>query len=242
VVDTDRPVVDIETVTPGAEGRATLRAGVSDELGETTVRWTFPDGTTATGERVTHRFDGENTTVEVLVYDEFGAATRTTHAVGTGGAFSVQRIGVPTELWVVAGALLLGVFSVLLRWRAYWLLVGLGDDHAPEVVAVEGVRAVGDRVVVDRLRVEDGERDLVGVELDVVDDGDRLGWQTVEVDPSEAYEAAPAVVHFVDDAVLAPDASPVLVVRALDDAGNRAVRRVAVDGDSPSGDGTTVEG
>ena len=71
----DRPGISVSTpdVRPGEN--ATLEATVENEFGDTTVSWTLPDGTTATGDRVTYRFDPGESTVEATVTDEFGASS-----------------------------------------------------------------------------------------------------------------------------------------------------------------------
>jgi len=72
---TTDPGISVSTpdVRPGEN--ATLEATVDNEFGDTTVSWTLPDGTTATGDRVTYRFDPGESTVEATVTDEFGASS-----------------------------------------------------------------------------------------------------------------------------------------------------------------------
>ena len=71
----DRPRISILTpdVRPGEN--ATLEAAVDNKFGNTTVSWTLPDGTTATGDRTTFQFEPGNSTVEATVTDEFGASS-----------------------------------------------------------------------------------------------------------------------------------------------------------------------
>ncbi len=77
----DRPRVAVSTPDVRAGEDATLSATVDNEFGEATVTWTLPDGTTATGETITHRFDPGESTVEVTVTDEFGASSTETVTV-----------------------------------------------------------------------------------------------------------------------------------------------------------------
>lgn len=79
----DRPRVTVSVPEVRAGEDATLSAVVDNEFGETTVTWTLPDGTTATGETVTYRFDAGESTVEATVTDEFGASSTETVTVGT---------------------------------------------------------------------------------------------------------------------------------------------------------------
>jgi subtilisin len=70
----DRPRLRIrapESVTVGAD--VTFEAVVENEFGETEVTWTFSDGTTMSGERVTRSFDAGEQAVAATVVDEYGA-------------------------------------------------------------------------------------------------------------------------------------------------------------------------
>lgn len=71
----DRPQISVSVpdVRPGEN--ATLEATVDNEFGNSTVSWALPDGTPATGDRVTYRFDSGESTVEATVTDEFGASS-----------------------------------------------------------------------------------------------------------------------------------------------------------------------
>lgn len=82
IVANDRPTVAIEgLVNASGDGPATLRANVTNEVGNVTVTWTFADGSTTTGLTVTRQVAiGE--TVRVLVEDEFGAQGRAEGVVG----------------------------------------------------------------------------------------------------------------------------------------------------------------
>jgi hypothetical protein len=70
----DRPRLRIrapESVTVGAD--VTFEAVVENEFGETEVTWTFSDGTTMSGERVTRSFDAGEQAIAATVVDEYGA-------------------------------------------------------------------------------------------------------------------------------------------------------------------------
>jgi subtilisin len=77
----DRPRLSVLVPEARAGENATLEATVEDEFGGTTVSWTLPDGTTATGRTVTHRFPPGESTVEVTVTDGYGASTAETVTV-----------------------------------------------------------------------------------------------------------------------------------------------------------------
>lgn len=64
-----------ERVQPGP---VTLSASVADTVGDVTVTWTFPDGTTVTGQSVTREFERGSHTVRVVAADGHGARTTQT--------------------------------------------------------------------------------------------------------------------------------------------------------------------
>jgi subtilisin len=105
----DRPRVSViapETATVGEN--VTFEAAIENEYGETTATWILPDGTTATGERVTRAFEAGNRTVAVTVTDEFGA-TATAAATVSVTEPAVEEQG-PVVSPAVLVALVVGVF------------------------------------------------------------------------------------------------------------------------------------
>lgn len=100
----DRPRVTVRNPSPRAGENATLTARIENEYGETTVTWQFPDGTTATGETASYRFEPGNSTVRVTVTDEFGATTTESVTVTT----TTETQG------PVLSPLALGIFVVVL--------------------------------------------------------------------------------------------------------------------------------
>jgi PKD repeat protein len=76
VLVNDRPNVSV-AVPPDATAGApvTLAATVADEVGATTVTWSFPDGTSATGTTVTRTFEPGRQVIAVTAEDEYGART-----------------------------------------------------------------------------------------------------------------------------------------------------------------------
>lgn len=123
LVANDRPTVAIEvpgTVEPGEP--VTLRAAVSDRVGETTVTWRFEDGTTVVGPSVERTFPAGERTIQVVVTDEHGARVTdsVTLAVGdvarTGRATrEFVRLGLATEHRVLAAALAIFLLLAALR-------------------------------------------------------------------------------------------------------------------------------
>ena len=111
VLVNDEPTVSIERAAV-IEPRqpTTLRANVTDEFGNVSIRWLFEDGTTATGPSVTRSFERGEHDVRVTVEDEYGATgeTRTTLVVGqptTTPGIEVVRyaLGFEGRLVLVAG-------------------------------------------------------------------------------------------------------------------------------------------
>lgn len=85
ILANDRPAVEVERpeeITPNES--VTLRANVTDEVGNATVTWQFADGSTALGRTVERTFDRGEHDVTVSVEDELGAnvSAETTLFVG----------------------------------------------------------------------------------------------------------------------------------------------------------------
>ena len=108
----DRPRLSVDApdeVRPGEN--VTLAATVENEFGETTVSWDLPDGTTASGETVTTRFDVGESTVSATVTDEYEATstervvvTATPEPEDQGPVFS-PVVAVAIVLLLLAGGL-----------------------------------------------------------------------------------------------------------------------------------------
>jgi subtilisin family serine protease len=102
----DRPRVTVTAPETAIAGEnVTFEAAIENEYGATTVTWILPDGTTASGERVTRAFEAGNRTVAVAVTDEFGATAVASATV------SVTEPTVEDQGPVVSPAVLLA-FSV----------------------------------------------------------------------------------------------------------------------------------
>ncbi|CAI48932.1 S8 family serine protease [Natronomonas pharaonis DSM 2160] len=107
---TDRPRVTIQapaTVIAGEQTR--LNATVENEAGDTTVTWTFPDGTTATGETATYRFETGESEVTATVEDEHGATSTETLTVTATGPAEDQGPAVSVAAALAAVVLAVGL-------------------------------------------------------------------------------------------------------------------------------------
>lgn len=109
----DRPRVTVSVPALRAGEEATLSAAVDNEFGDVTVTWTLPDGSTATGGTVTHRFGVGDSTVEVTVTDEFGASSNETVTV-TAGEPTTEEQGPAVSLLITVLAL---ASAIALAWR-----------------------------------------------------------------------------------------------------------------------------
>lgn len=75
VLVNDQPTVTIESPSSIPDGEpVTLRANVTNEIGNATVTWQFADGTTADGQSVERTFEAGEHVVSVTVVDEYGAS------------------------------------------------------------------------------------------------------------------------------------------------------------------------
>lgn len=123
VIVNDEPSVGIAGASNATAGEVTtLRADVTNEVGNATVTWTLPDGTKSTGRTVTGEFDAGDQ-VRVTVEDEFGATGRAETTVSAGGlarlTAGLWATGPPIPLLVavVLALLATGLVGLLARSR-----------------------------------------------------------------------------------------------------------------------------
>jgi len=241
----DVPQVDVETVHKHGRNRtATLRARVTNRVGDATVVWRFPDGTIRHGRTVTHRFGPGERTVDVRVVDTYGADSTTEHAVGF-GLTSLFPVGIPVEMRVLVASIGVGLTAVVLRWRAFRLLVALLGGHAPAITRLRGLRPDPDRggFVVEAIRVEDDADDLTRVEFAVVNEaGDEVGAAVVEFDETSRYQHVGERVRATETHRPSFDEPYTLAVRAVDAKDNADERQIEWDpAQSEGGSGSERE-
>jgi hypothetical protein len=124
ILANDRPAVEVERpeeITPNES--VTLRANVTDEVGNATVTWQFADGSTALGRTVERTFDRGEHDVTVSVEDELGAnvSAETTLFVGVapdqgGPGLDVVQWTLGFEGRIVAVVLVSVLVLAGLRW------------------------------------------------------------------------------------------------------------------------------
>ncbi len=76
VLVNDRPKLTVSGPSRVRAGEIVLfESNVENTIGETTVRWEFPDGTTTTGLTASYAFEAGQQPVRITVMDEYGAET-----------------------------------------------------------------------------------------------------------------------------------------------------------------------
>jgi chitodextrinase len=237
VVVNDEPSVGIEGASNATAGEmTTLRADVTDKVGNVTVIWTLPDGTETTGRTVTGEFDAGDQ-VRVTVKDEFGAAGRAETTISTGGlarpALALRATGPPISVLaaVVLALLTTGLVGLLARSQLpeatgdgiYALLRELRSwvvDDSPRVTVVGNPtwNPESGCIEIEELRVEAPAGRLDTVEVTVTDDaGTQVVRKEIEVDSGSSYVATPERIHAYGEITLSDDATYDVGVRATDE-------------------------
>lgn len=234
VLVNDQPSVTIDAPSNISAGQSTtLRANVTDEFGNATVTWSFPDGSQQTGEVVEHTFESGTRTVQVTAEDEYGgigtaeATFEVTPAGPTRPLFERLPAGLPEGLGVaaiVALSLLILVLGRVLRDRAPLGWIGelplpTPPGRAPSIAALEDPTVdVGDRRFrIGRLRIEDPDGDLQTVELAVQDArGNEVARKTMDLRGQAAYTARDEVLLPKNPDAIVPGEAYSITVRAGD--------------------------
>lgn len=245
VLVNDPPSVAIETPANLTAGRpVTLRANVTNDVGNVTVNWLFPDGSRQTGTEVEHVFGAGRRPVRVEVEDEYGstgAVERSLDVAPAGGTEPiVDRIAgeLPTVARLLAVALLSLLLVVLLErlvgggatglaGRLAPIVVGPFRNRPPRIVAVDSptVDVRNRRFDIDRLRVEDPDGNLETVELRVLDRrGMEVAHKSIDLRGRSEYVSRGETVLPKSRVYVRPDDEYTVEVSARD-AGDRWARR-----------------
>lgn len=127
IIVNDQPSVSIEAPESIAPGEpVTLRANVTNEVGNATVTWQFEDGTTVVGQTVERRFEAGEHVVAVEVADEYGATGRSTATLVVGESGSNDEIRIDLlqlsisveERLIYAAILIFLLIAGLREWGA----------------------------------------------------------------------------------------------------------------------------
>ena len=237
VVVNDEPSVGIGGVSNATAGEVTtLRANVTDEVGNVTVTWTLPDGTKTTGDTVTGEF-GAGDQVAVTVEDEFGATGRAETTITAGaldGPIAVFRgTGpvIPVAVTVAMAALAVVLSGLLVRSRIPRRIVSAGyallrefrswlGDDTPRVTTLENPtwNPESGCIEIEELRVEAPSGRLDTVEVAITDDaGNLIVRKEIDVGPESNYVASPERIHAYGEISISDDVSYDVRVRAVDE-------------------------
>lgn len=235
----DDPSVTIQgadNVTTG--GKTTLRANVTNDIGNVTVTWTLPGGQTIVGESVTREFD-PGATVRVSVEDEFGATGRAETTIGAGAdsgdgvAATVQAVATSLPMWVavlvsmVAVAfvalfvrlrLVQVVAALLYRWVSVLRDAVVAD--APRIVAFENAtwNPQHQCIEIAELRIEAPDSILNMIEITVTDrHGEVVVRKQIDVGTASTYTANPERIQVYDRIDLGDETAYQLQIRIIDD-------------------------
>ena len=235
----DDPSVTIQGATNATPGeQTTLRANVTNEIGNATVTWTLPSGETVVGETVTREFES-GATARVAVEDEFGATGEAEATVGAGAGSgngvvtTVQDVVSPVPAWtaVVLAAIAVALAALLIRAqlvrvaaaRVYRILEMLRDAFAadaPRVVTVGTPTWNPERrcIDIDELRVEAPSGLLETVEITVTDGNDEvIVRKQIDIGTASTYTASPERISVYGGTDLTSNAGYEIQVRAVDD-------------------------
>ena len=212
VNDVPSVTIDVpENRTAGQEMR--LRANVTDEVGNVTVGWTFPDGSQQSGLEARYTFPRGEHTVLVTVEDEYGAKTTVERTVAI-GPFAEAKIAVDRVADSFSHELAIGLVSLAAFLLAALLRRAISSgrrggirlphlpvpilspgwlplrSRSPTIVAFDdpSVDVRNRRFRIGHLRIEDPDGDLAKVEIAVMDvRGNEVARKTVELSGETEY-------------------------------------------------------
>jgi hypothetical protein len=198
VLANDVPSASIEVVERDGN-EVTLAANVTDEVGETEVTWTFPDGTEMTGEEVTHELEEGEHEIGLHVVDEYGAESETeaTVAVGPPGASAEMvsdALGMDLELLAQVGLLSVVGLVVGVGYRQFpWGVFRLIRRRGPEIriAGLPIVDAEAGRIEIESLTVRDPSSAIDTITIEVVDDDRTVVEKRLDISGVTEYTATP---------------------------------------------------
>lgn len=233
--DVPQATIEIDEYDEQA-GEVTLTADVENELGNTTLLWTLPNGTETNGTSVTIPIDSGEQTVQLRVEDEYGAASVTTETlsfdedeglVELGAAIDDQTataIVVTTSLFGVIGLAialrLLGVSGLAALYRNFsWATLVRYLGRGPRVVEVGEpvLNRDGTTLFVRSVEAVAQNADLERLTISLTDeDGTVLTGKEIDVSNTLEYSASPARLPLLADADIDPLATYVVEVSVTD--------------------------
>jgi hypothetical protein len=232
VLANDVPEATIEVVDRDGD-EVTLAANVDDEIGETELTWTFPDGTEATGEEVTHTLEGGEHRIGLHVIDEYGAESETEHivAVGPTGA-SVERVvdalGMDLEL-LVQVSLVSGIgAAIAIGYRQFpWKIFAMKRRRGPKITEFRRPRIEIDarRFLIDELAVEDPSSELETIRIKILDnEGHTVVEKRIDISGTTTYSATPETISVPPGLDVRSEESYTVGIKVTDAGGKSAER------------------
>ena len=222
VLANDVPKATIEVVDRDGD-QVTLAANVSDEIGETEITWTFPDGTEATGEEVTHTFNQGEHGISLHVIDEYGAESETEHtiAIGPPGASAeavADALGMDLELVVQMGIVSGIGLALAIGYRQFpWRIFAWRRRQGPKITVFEAPRidAETGQFVIDELTIEDPSSELETITISVIDDqGRTVMRKELDISGETTYIARPETLLTPPGTGIDPDGGYTVRVEA----------------------------
>lgn len=212
-------VVDVNKRT----GEVTLAANVDNEVGNTTVTWTLPDGTTKTGMEITHELDQGEHVLELQAEDEYGLASTTQETIAVGPS-GIVDVGAGLE--DVQGAMLpigLSLFMLgglrfcqkNLPWREMMERAGSG----PQITEVGGPIIDKDSrtIALEPLTVLSHVTNLEKIIIDISNSrGETVVRKKIEVNNERRYTAPFEEIPLPPGTVLEPDEPYQMSIKATD--------------------------
>lgn len=236
VLANDVPEATIEVVEREGE-TTTLAADVGNEIGDTNVTWTFPDGTEATGTEVTQELaDGEHE-ITLHVIDEYGAESETQETIAVGPAWAAvgaaaDSLNVSLEFMLQLSMVALVGGAIALGYRRFpWRVFASTRRRRPEITVFESPTAntaVG-RFVIEAFEVESGGSDLEAITIEAIDDDDRTVIQKrIDASGMQTYTASPETLIAPPGAGFDREGRYTIRVKASDESGRSVKRHASV--------------
>jgi hypothetical protein len=200
VIANDVPEATISIENQSADAPTTLRANVTNDRGNATVTWMFPDGTERTGETVRHTFGAGEHEVLIRVEDSFGAVSETRERIAIGPANAAPSptghiFGVDlTHIWMSLVGVLGGLGVLLLARRLPWGVLSPRRYYGPDIVSADGayIDISTGCFGLSTLEVRDSKESLQELSIEIVDaDARPIVSKRIEFDGEAQYTAAP---------------------------------------------------
>jgi hypothetical protein len=250
VIANDVPTANPRVVSTDEEtGNVTLTANIDNEVGNTTVTWTFADGTTKTGVNITHNLEAGEQLVQVRVEDEYGLASTRTKTVAVAPArASLFQTGLESleSLMIPVGVpiLLLAGLRLGQRWIA-WSAIRDWVGTGPQVTNVGRLTTEPDAgaLIIHELTVTSQAGNLSTLTITLLNKrGDSVVCKEVELGDLTEYRSASERIPIPPGVELTPDESYTVRIKVTDvhDRGSQPFSQDFLISSPPSGENLTL--